>query len=641
MASSIIARRTANFIPGELCARKAGQPARPTDRVLVALVGNPNVGKSTLFNLLTGLRQHTGNWPGKTVAVAWGEYRYRNRVYRLIDLPGIYSLESASCEEEVAREFILRCRPDVTVVVLDPGCLARNLGLVLEVIAHTPRTVVCINFLDEAHRKGMSIDLEGLARHLSVEVVGTSAVCGQGIDELKKAIEKVASASAEEPELPRCVPGVASLKGRKFGLASNIPSAREIARQVLRLNRATGGRADSGWLDRLFTSRILCLPTMGGLMGLILWLTLCGANCPCDLLLGTFSLLEPRLADALTLLGVPEPIVEFLITGVYRTMTWVLAVMLPPVTIFFLLWAVLEDGGVLPRVAFHLDCLFRKAGSQGKQALTMGMGLGCNAVGVISCRIMNSPRERLMSMLTNCFIPCNGRFPTLIILAGMFTGGRTVWGLFWLLVIGVAVALAMSFFLSRTLLSGPPSGFALEVPPLRRPYLRHILGRTLRERVIAVVARAVSVAAPAGGIVWVLANTEWAGKSVLLHLAQGLNPVGHWLGMDGFILSAFILGLPANEIVLPTLLMAYMSAGGLVQVDSLADLQGFLFAHGWTPTTALCMALFSLLHYPCATTLITIARESKSCKWALVGFGLPLGVACAVCFLVARAGAIR
>jgi len=395
-------------------------------------------------------------------------------------------------------------------------------------------------------------------------------------------------------------------------------------------------------IDDILTSPIWGFPVMFILLGLIFWITLVGANIPSALLGKAFSGLEVRLTAFCIQIGVPQWVHGLLLSGVYRTTTWVIAVMLPPMAIFFPLFTFLEDIGYLPRAAFNLDCFFKKAGTQGKQALTMSMGFGCNAVGVVSCRIIESPRERLISILTNVFTPCNGRLPTLVLLARLATMGITSPRLHSLasaalvagmVVIGIAVTFLISWGFSKTFLKGVPSFFILELPPYRLPHWKQVLVRSLIDRTLVVLGRAITIAAPAGAITWLLANTSFGNTSLLLSGAQLLQPIGQLLGLDGFILMAFILGLPANEIVLPILLMGYLSSRTMVDLEGLKTISEILHTHCWTPLTAFNMMLFSLLHFPCSTTIWTIYRETGSLKWTLLGVVVPTLVAATACLL--------
>ncbi|WP_018247988.1 nucleoside recognition domain-containing protein [Orenia marismortui] len=395
-------------------------------------------------------------------------------------------------------------------------------------------------------------------------------------------------------------------------------------------------------IDDILTSKWLGFPIMLLMLGGVFWLTLVGANYPSALLAKGLFWLEGQLSNLLIFIGTPEWLRGFLIDGTYRTLAWVVSVMLPPMAIFFPLFTLMEDLGYLPRVAFNLDNFFKKAGANGKQSLTMSMGFGCNAAGVIAARIIESPREKLLAILTNNFVPCNGRFPTLLILSMIFIGtiggkGSSIGAaamVVLLVLIGITITLLISWILSKTLLKGVPSSFSLELPPYRKPQVGKVLVRSFIDRTLFVLWRAIIVAAPAGGIVWLLANNTVGGISIIDYLANLLNPFAVLIGLDGFILLAFILGLPANEIVLPILVMSYLSLGSMIEPDSAEALKGILVNNGWTWVTALCTMLFSLLHFPCGTTLITIKKETNSWKWTIFAAIMPLIVGIIVCFLV-------
>lgn len=600
--------------------------------VVIALAGNPNVGKSTLFNALTGLRQHTGNWPGKTVDTARGECRWRDRVFHLVDLPGTYSLAARSAEEEVAREFIAGEEADGVIVVCDASCLERSLILALQVLELTRRVVVCVNLMDEAGRHGIEVDLKGLSQQLGVPVVGTSAGRQEGLDELLETVCDMVDGRMTADGLARAA-----------GVEERVTLAERYAQQVVRCRREDHMRRQRR-LDHFLTSKVTGIPLMLLLLGAILWLTIAGANGPSAMLTTLFEGFGAALAGWLS--GAPDWLRGVLVDGLYRVLTWVVAVMLPPMAIFFPLFTMLEDLGYLPRVAFVLDHAFQRARTCGKQALTLCMSLGCNACGVTGCRIIDSPRERLIAILTSSLVPCNGKFPTLIALITMFlVGGRTglipsLQGaglLLGVLVLGLAGTLGCSRLLSATVLKGMPSSFALELPPYRRPRVGQILVRSVLDRTLFVLGRAVVVAAPAGVLIWVMANVDAGGVSLLAHCTGFLDPFARFFGLDGVILMAFILGWPANEIVIPVMMMAYLSTGTLVEFDDLTALHALLTEQGWTVVTAVCTMLFSLFHWPCSTTCLTVYKETKSVKWTLLAVALPTGLGLALCFAVATA----
>jgi len=605
---------------------------------VIALAGNPNVGKSTVFNALTNLHQHTGNWPGKTVATARGAYTYHNRTYSLVDLPGTYSLHPGSAEEEVTRDYLLSGEADVTLVVADATCLERNLALVLQILEIAWPVVLCVNLLDEAAKKHIEVDLEVLQRQLGCPVVGAAARGGQGLDTLRQALEDAALRPLPRPE--RACPGGCAGCG-DCRAAAAMARASEIAREAVVLDAEAAQRRDRA-LDRLLTSRATGIPVMLLLLAGVLWLTMVGANVPSELLSKLLLGWQEPLRGALRALGAPWWLEGALVDGMYRTVAWVVSVMLPPMAIFFPLFTLLEDAGYLPRVAFNLDHFFQRSGAHGRQSLTMCMGLGCNACGVMGCRIIQSPRERLIAILTNAFMPCNGRLPTLIALISMFfvTGGG-LWGsvtsaaaLMGAIVLAVAMTLWASRLLASTVLRGEKSSFSLELPPYRTPQVGQVLVRSILDRTLFVLGRAVVVAAPAGLLIWTAANVSVGGQSVLLRLAGFLQPLGQLMGLDGIILLAFLLGFPANEIVVPCILMGYLSAGTLTDYESLAQLHGLLTANGWTAATALCALLFTLFHFPCGTTCFTIWRETKSAKWTALAIALPTAVGICLCIAV-------
>lgn len=603
---------------------------------IIALVGNPNVGKSTLFNALTHLRQHTGNWPGKTVEVARGHYLYHGATYTLVDLPGTYSLHPGSAEEEVTRDYLLSKEADVTLVVADATCLERNLMLVLQVMATTWPVVVCVNLLDEAARKHIQVDLNTLQKLLGCPVIGAAARSGWGLPQLQKLLEEAVSAPPPPPPATAADGLCPCHQAAALAL-----QAREIAAQAISVDEETAHRLDRR-LDRLLTSRKGGIPAMLLLLAGILWLTMAGANVPSALLSDLLFQIKAPLRGLLEQIGAPWWAVGALVDGVYQTTAWVVSVMLPPMAIFFPLFTLLEDAGYLPRVAFNMDHFFHRSGAHGRQALTMCMGLGCNACGVMGCRIIQSPRERLIAILTNTFMPCNGRFPTLIALISLFfTAGSGLWRSLWsalllmgCIVLAVAMTLWSSRILSATVLKGLPSAFSLELPPYRFPRLGQVLVRSVLDRTLFVLGRAVTVAAPAGLIIWIAANVTVGEQSILLHLAGFLEGPGRFLGMDGVILLAFFLGFPANEIVMPCILMGYLSAGTLVDYSGLPQLHGILTANGWTTATALSVLVFTLFHFPCGTTCLTIWRETKSLRWTALAIVLPLAAGVILCSVI-------
>lgn len=593
----------------------------------IGLIGNPNVGKSSVFNNLTGLHQHTGNWPGKTIESSLGTYEYSNKKFLIVDLPGTYSLKAYSKEEDVTTSFIEKSQFDVMVVVVDATALERNLNLVLQVLQITRNVVVCVNLLDEAKKKNIKIDLELLSEKLGVPVVGTIATKKKTLEELKIKIGFVAENKIDEL--------VEYGSNEKIVKMSETIANEVIDKSVINLNKDRK-------IDKILTSKCFGIPIMIAMLGFIFWLTIIGANYPSKFLSRLFELGQERLESWFVAWNFPQFVSSLLINGVYQTVTWIISVMLPPMAIFFPLFTLLEDLGVLPRIAFNLDNFFRKAGTCGKQALTMCMGFGCNAAGVIGCRIMRSTRERMIAIVTNCFVPCNGRFPLLITIATIFFVGKfngivgslvSTGVVLVVILLGIVLSLLISKILSCTLLKGESSGFILELPPYRKPQIGSILVRSVLDRTLFVLGRAISSAIPAGIVIWILANVQIDGVSMISYIAYFFDPAAKIMGLDGYILTAFIFGIPANEIVLPILLMMYMQSGCLIDISDSFRIGEILIENGWTMLTAINVMIFTLLHFPCMTTLLTIKKETNSSKWVWISFLIPTVCGMIICIL--------
>lgn len=683
----------------------------PNDKI-IALAGNPNVGKSTVFNALTGLNQHTGNWPGKTVANAQGYCKSEKHSFVLVDIPGTYSLMAHSAEEEVARNFICFGAPDAVAVVCDATCLERNMNLVLQTLEISSNVIVCVNLMDEAKRKKINIDLKKLEERLGVPVIGVTARKKKSLKRLLDALDLACDKKAEsrpykvtyspeieqaiaivEPEAKRLSKGkinsrwlslklldgdssllceICGCLGDDFlknpALFASLNKAREtlqksgITREKLKDSTVSAVVAAAEKIcdgavtyekkqysgrdrriDRLLTGKFTAYPFMFLLLGVIFWLTITGANYPSELLSRLFALIGDKLDAAFTVLGAPDLLHGALVDGVYRVLTSVIAVMLPPMAIFFPLFTLLEDSGYLPRIAYNLDRPFKRCNACGKQALTICMGFGCNAAGIVGCRIIDSPRERLLAVLTNNFIPCNGRFPMLISIITMFfvtgsAGGLSsffsVTVLTLAIIFSVGMTLVVTRLLSKTLLKGVPSSFTLELPPYRRPQIGKVIVRSVFDRTLFVLGRAASVAAPAGLIIWLMANVTVSGSSLLSLCADFLDPLGKLMGLDGVILFAFILGFPANEIVVPIIMMTYLSAGTINSAYGLAEMQALFVSNGWNAVTAICFIIFTLMHWPCSTTLLTIKKETGSLKWTFLAAAIPTAIGILLCMSV-------
>lgn len=675
-----------------------------SDKV-VALAGNPNVGKSTVFNSLTGMNQHTGNWPGKTVANAQGYFSTKKHNYVLVDIPGTYSLSPHSAEEEVARDFICFGKSDAVVVVCDATCLERNLNLVLQTLEVSKNVVVCINLIDEAKRKGIHIDEQLLSEKLGVPVVKSVARKKKTLLSLMGAVDSVIESPPKKPfsltyceEIEEAISEIEPLvKDRAQEMvnsrwltikllgeapltqsemkdvlsdktlsstieiqqkilkdkgitkenfedilaSSSVKAAEEICSGVVTYKNLSYNNFDRR-VDKILTSKWAGYPIMLMLLAVIFWITITGANYPSEMLGDFLFSFEKVLWNIFNFLNAPLWLGSIVIDGMYRVLAWVVSVMLPPMAIFFPLFTLLEDSGYLPRIAYNLDRPFKYCNACGKQSLTMCMGFGCNAAGIIGCRIIDSPRERLLAILTNNFVPCNGRFPMLIALISMFlitgqgvkAGVVSALALTVVVLIGIGMTFLTTKILSSTILKGMPSSFALELPSYRRPQLGRVIVRSIFDRTLFVLARAASIAAPCGALIWIMANVSFGGISIIEHCSNFLDPFASFIGLDGVILMAFILGFPANEIVIPIMIMTYMAQGKITELESLEKMREIFVANGWTICTAVCTMMFSLMHWPCSTALLTVKKETGSLKWTALAFLIPTVSGVLICALI-------
>lgn len=588
----------------------------------LALLGNPNVGKSTLFNELTGLNQKTGNWPGKTVEHAKGTFIYKQKKYEIIDLPGTYSLEGYLEEEKVTANYLQNNKIDITIIVIDATAIERNLTLVLSTISKIDNIIVCVNLIDEAKKNNIIINYKKLQELLKVPVIKISARKKIGISDLLEEIENF------KPNHKRN--DIKNIDKEASNIYKQTVQEEAYNKKTLKI-------------DKIVTSKKYGILIMLLTLGVILWITIIGANYISDYLNYILFKLLNIIENALNTLNINKTVIDITINGILKTVFWVISVMLPPMAIFFPLFSLLEDSGYLPRIAFNLDKTFKKCGTQGKQALTMCMGYGCNACGVIGCRIIKDKKEKLIAIITNCFSPCNGRFPTIIAMISIFitiniknkliNSILSALILLGFILLSILITFIVSKILSKTILKTKKSTFTLELPPYRKPQIIKTIINSIKDKIIFVLARAIYVSVPAGLIIWILSNTNIQGTSLLLSISNTLDPFGQLLGLDGVIILALILGLPANEIVIPIIIMTYLAKNNITGYNSLQELRNLLINNNWTLTTALSFILITIFHFPCATTILTIKKETKSLKWTILSVLIPTIIGIIICLL--------
>ena len=671
----------------------------------VALAGNPNVGKSTLFNTLTGMHTHTGNWAGKTVESTAKEIELSGRRVRLVDTPGSYSLFAHSDEERISAEYLSFGGADSVIVVCDALSLRQSIGLALQIRETGAPITLAVNLMDEAKRQGVSVDISALSAEIGACCVGTVAhkrktlsalidcalapqenltvavrydssiegaikiiedAIGDRVDAIRRRFYALRLIDGNEEIKNRIVSVLADvgitdisdaidgafelLKAQNISMcecrdmiaAAVVCEADRICAAVVKRHAKQG----MSRLDKILTGRVSAYPLMLLFLCVVLYITLFLASYPSDFLAWFFTVSEGWLASLFDRISLWGWLSDLLLLGVYRTLGMVVAVMLPPMAIFFPLFALLEDSGYLPRIAYNLDRPFACSGACGKQSLTMCMGLGCNAVGIVGCRIIDSERERRLAIVTNSLMPCNGRLPMMITVITVmlhFLSGKAPIALVslfmtFLVLLAVLVTFLVNFLLSKTLMRGRGGAFTIELPPYRRPRFFAVIFRALYEKCTSVLLRATAVAAPMGAVIFLLANITVGDKSLIAHAAGALDPIGRVFGMDGAILLAFILGIPANEIVIPVLLVIYSATGAIGMDMDQAEIGSILAANGWGVITAACCTVFALFHWPCSTSIITVYKETRSIRDTALAVLVPTAAGLILCFLINAVG---
>lgn len=639
----------------------------------ILLCGNPNVGKSSIYNILTHSHEHTGNWTGKTVELS--TKKIVGTDYYLVDLPGIYSLSSLSEEENIAKMTMLFSDYKSIIYVVDATQIEKNLNLLFQILQINKNIILCINMIDELENKNIKLDTNILSNILGIKVIKFSTYKNIGYNELIEAIKEDNYCEYNyyyNEEIEKHINNISSylpvgfnnrymsisvlnkdeylVKYVKERYGINLENndvknyimninSEEISDQIsIKINTLSrivtnevfkkSGENSISLLDKIFSNKIYSIIMMTFIMFLIFLITITLANYPSDLLGELFNKFEYFIYKLCLNFNIPKVIYEPILFGVYRVVTFIISVMFPPLVIFFIMWTYAEESGILPRIAFNFDKICSYSNCHGKQCLTMCSGFGCNACAVVGARIMDNKRDRIIAILTNSFIPCNGRFPMIIAIITMFlvnSNNKILVSIYLcgFVILAMIISFLISFILSKTILKGYPSFFVLELPEYKKVKLSKILKTSIVYKSLSILKKAILVSIPAGLIIWLLTNININNMSVFLIISNFLDKFAKIIGLDGNILLSFILALPANEIVLPIIIMGYLGNSNISLISDYIGIKSILLNNGWTVNTAICTILFSLMHFPCGTTLSTIKSEIGY-KWAFYSFIIPL-----------------